>query len=220
MSDSFFGQQGVSDAAGGSNSVEFQVRQALAQVRTNVPVKVIAVHGGGVSKPPTVDVQIMVNQVDGVGKKTDHGIIYGIAVSRNQGGGNAIINDPVVGDVGFMSIADRDISPLKANDGAQSNPGSKRRHNLADGVYQRGMLNPNNPNQFVHFREDGITIADLNGNFIEMNSGGIVKITASALHVTGDVVAGFGGNSVSLLNHLHSGVEPGGGNTAQPVPGT
>lgn len=75
MSESFFGQQGVSDAAGESNTTEFQIRQALAQVRTNVPVKVIAVHGGGVGKPPTVDVQIMVNQVDGVGKKTDHGII-------------------------------------------------------------------------------------------------------------------------------------------------
>ncbi|MGO4560968.1 Gp138 family membrane-puncturing spike protein [Rhizobiales bacterium 3FA27D7] len=219
MSESFFGQQGVSDAAGDSNTVEFQIRQALAQVRTNIPVKVIAKHGGGVGKPPTVDVQIMVNQTDGVGKKTDHGIIYGVAVSRNQGGGNAIINDPVVGDVGLVSVADRDISALKSNDGAQSNPGSKRRHNLADSVYQRGMLNPNNPDQFVHFRADGVTVADKNGNVIEMNSGGIIKITGT-LHVTGDVVAGFGGGYVSLLNHLHSGVVPGGGNTAQPVPGT
>ncbi len=219
MSESYFGQQGVSDSAGASNTTEFQIRQALAQVRTNVPVKIVAVHGGGVGKPPTVDVQVMVNQTDGVGKKTDHGIIYGIAVSRNQGGGNAIINDPVVGDVGFMSISDRDISPLKANDGEQSNPGSKRRHNLADGVYQRGMLNPNNPSQFVHFREDGLTVADKNGNVIEMNAGGIIKITGT-LHVTGDVVAGFGGGSVSLLQHIHSGVEPGGGNSAQPVPGT
>jgi len=219
MSESFFGQQGVSDAAGESNTTEFQIRQALAQVRTNVPVKVIAVHGGGVGKPPTVDVQIMVNQVDGVGKKTDHGTIYGIAVSRNQGGGNAIINDPVIGDVGFMSVADRDISALKSNDGKQSNPGSKRRHSLSDGVYQRGMLNPNNPDQFVHFRSDGITLADKNGNILEFNAGGIIKITGT-LHVTGDVVAGFGAGSVSLLNHLHSGVVPGGGNTASPVPGT
>nr|DAH84756.1 MAG TPA: baseplate protein [Caudoviricetes sp.] len=219
MSESFFGQQGVSDSAGASNGTEFQIRQALAQVRTNVPVKVIAVHGGGVAKPPTVDVQIMVNQTDGVGKKTDHGIIYGIAVARNQGGGNAIINDPIVGDVGLMAVADRDISALKSNDGAQSNPGSKRRHNLSDAIYQRGMLNPNNPDQFVHFRDDGVTLADRNGNVIEMNSGGIIKITGT-LHVTGDVVAGFGGGSVSLLQHLHSGVVPGGGNTASPVPGT
>lgn len=217
MSDGYFGQQGVSDSAGDSNTTQFQIRQELANVRTNVPVKVIAVHGGGVGKPPTVDVQPMVNQVDGVGKKTDHGIIYGIAVSRNQGGGNAIINDPVVGDVGFMSIADRDISALKSNDGDQSNPGSKRRHNLADGVYQRGMLNPNNPTQFVHFRDDGVTVADKNGNVIEMNSGGIIKITGT-LHVTGDIIAGFGSKNISALHHVHSGIVPGGANTQEPVP--
>ena len=138
-------------------------------------------------------------------------------MSRNQGGLNAIINDSVVGDIGFMSIADRDISAIKANDGAQSNPGSKRRHNLADGVYQRGMFNPTNPDQYVFFREDGITIKDKNGNAFEMNTGGITKITGT-LHVTGDIIAGFGNENISSLLHVHSGITPGGANTDEPVP--
>ncbi len=64
-------------------------------------------HGGGVGAPPTVDVQPLTNQTDGQGNQTPHGIIYNIPATRTQGGGNAVINDPVVGDVGFMSVADR-----------------------------------------------------------------------------------------------------------------
>lgn len=218
MSDkSKFGQKGVPSAQGNFNSNDFHIQQALGEVRTNIPVKVIKVYGGGVGKPPTVDVQVMANQVDGVGTKTDHGVIYNIPVSRNQGGLNAVINDPVVGDIGFMAIADRDISAIKANDGGQSNPGSKRRFNLADGVFQRGMLNPANPDQFIFFREDGITIKDKNGNAFEMNTGGIIEITGT-LHVTGDVISGFGNENISALHHVHSGITPGGANTDEPVP--
>lgn len=219
MADGKYGQQGVSDDTSPFNANAFQIREALGNVRTSVPVKVIAVHGGGVGGPPTVDVQVMANQMDGIGDKTDHGIIYGIPCTRNQGGANAVINDPIVGDTGLLHVADRDISAVKSNDGQQSNPGSYRRHSLADGIYSAGMLNPNNPDQYIHFRGDGVTISDKNGNVISMDGGGNINITGT-LRVTGDVIAGAGGGSVSLLNHLHGGVVAGGDNTDSPVPGT
>lgn len=215
----FFGQQGISDATEFWNMIKFLIREEMALVRTSIPVKVVAVHGGGVGKPPTVDVLPLVNQTDGQGNKTDHDIVYGIPVQRNQGSTYTIINDPHVDDVGYISIADRDISAVKANDGAQSNPGSFRRHSMADGVYTGAILNPQTPTQYVHFRDDGIDIVDKNGNKIEMRSG-YVRITTTVLQVTGDVIAGYGGASVTLLGHEHQDVTTGPDLSGPPEPGT
>jgi hypothetical protein len=79
-----------------------------------------------------------VNQTDGQGNMTPHGVIYGIPCPRCQSGANVIINDPNVGDYGILLVADRDISSVKKNAGAQSNPGSYRRHDLADDL-MRGL---------------------------------------------------------------------------------
>nr|WP_250135685.1 hypothetical protein [Escherichia coli] len=44
----------------------------------------------------------------------EHEVIYNIPVWRLQGGGNAVIMPPHVGDIGFLAICDRDISAVKA----------------------------------------------------------------------------------------------------------
>ncbi|NTI80464.1 Gp138 family membrane-puncturing spike protein [Rhizobium rhizogenes] len=213
----FFGQQGTFDDSSDYNARDFHIRQVLGQVRTSVPVKIIAVHGGGVGAAPTVDVQPLINQIDGQGNQTPHGIIYSIPCTRNQGGGNAIINDPLVGDVGHIVISDRDTSSLKSNQGTQSNPGSFRTHDLADGVYHGAMLNPANPDQYVQFTTTGMKLVDKNGNVIEMKSGSIA-ITGN-LTVTGSITAGFGtGDAVTLQSHTHPTTPP--GPEAPPNPGT
>lgn len=180
----YTGQQGTTDATSGHNVRQFQIKQALARVRTMVPVKVLAVHGGGLGPPPTVDVQPMVNMTDGLGNATPHGTIYNIPVARNQGGSNAIICDPKVNDVGTLVVADRDISSLKANKGAQSNPGSFRRFDLADGVYHASILSQATPNQVFQFTDDGVTVADMNGNKV-------------ALSPTGNTINDKNGNTLS-----------------------
>jgi hypothetical protein len=169
---SYFGQKGLADATSFYNTLVFMIRQELAKVRTSIPVKVIAVHGGGVGPPPTVDVQPLVNQTDGQGNSTPHGIIYGIPVHRCQGGTGAIINDPQVGDVGHMTVHDRDISSVKANNGAQSNPGSMRRHDMADGSYAGAMPMGVTPTTYIHYRSDGgVEIIDSMGNKIVTQAG-------------------------------------------------
>jgi hypothetical protein len=226
MTEGFYGQQGTFDGTSDHNVIEFIVRQMLGRVRTGVPVKVIAVHGGGVGPAPTVDVQVLVNQIDGVGNQTPHGTIFGIPVLRIQGGANAVICDPVANDIGWLSIGDRDISAVKANKGKQSNPGSYRRHNLADGVYIGAILNPAAPTQYVQFTTTGLKIADKNGNIIEMKSGEI-DITSTKVSINGDlavsgaitaggeITAGSGGGgSVTLQQHKHT------GNNIPPTPGT
>lgn len=226
MVDQFFGQQSTYDDTSDHNAIAFLIRQTLGSVRTGIPVKVTAVHDGGLGPAPTVDVQPLVNQIDGIGNQTAHGKIFGIPVLRIQGGKNAIICDPAVDDIGWLSIADRDISAVKANKGKQSNPGSYRRHNLADGVYIGAILNPADPTQYVQFTANGIKIADKNGNIVEMKSGEI-DITATKVTISGDlavsgkitaaaeITAGFGGaDSVTLTQHKHP------GNNLPPTPGT
>ena len=227
----FYGQQPRSAGSSDYNASHFQISQALNSVRTLVPVKIVAVHGGGVAAAPTVDVQPMVNQIDGQGNQTPHGVIFGIPTTRNQGAAAAIINDPKVGDIGHMMIADRDISTLKNNAGAQSNPGSFRTHDMADGVYIGAFLNAATPDRYVNlngpgiaFQDEfgnkvvtsagGIALTDSNGNTITMAGGGInmngVVIGADgSITAPGGIQAGSGGgDSVTMQHHTHGGGPP------------
>lgn len=222
---SYFGQQGTFDDLSDFNVREFHIRQLVAQVRTAIPVKVVAVHGGGVAAPPTVDVQPLINQIDGDGNQTPHGIINNIPVARNQGGGNAIIIDPQVNDVGHMVIGDRDASALKANAGARSNPGSFRMHDLADGVYHGAILNPANPDQYIQFTTTGIKQLDRNGNTIETDTTGIkiedkngnTIITSDAgINLNGFLIARDGTVTVAAGIHMNTVTIDPSGNLATP----
>lgn len=213
------GQLGVPDPAGEFNTQAFQIRQMLKDVRTMVPVKIIAVHGGGVDKEPTVDVQVLVKQADGVGKGKSHGTIYGIPASRNRAGNSAIINDPRIGDMGMMSVSDRDISSLKSSM-QESNPGSFRRHHLSDGIYHGNLFNKKPPEQYIHFKDDGVDIMDKNKNTISTSKDGIslngVVIDKDGnIKAPGEVTAKVKakGGSVTMSEHRHPG-------TDKPTPGT
>lgn len=183
------GQQGVTDAGSEYNAVGFVVDQRIGRMAAMMPVKIVAVHGGGLAGIPTVDVQPLVNQIDGNGVSTPHGIIYGIPINRNQGGTNAVINDPKAGDIGHIVPSHRDISSVVANNGQQSNPGSFRRHSMEDSVYHGVMLNGANPKQYLFFTDVGFTIMDLNGFSIVSSADGIT-ITASKINLIGEVHAG------------------------------
>lgn len=229
MAEPSIGQMDPADTASEFNQHDFHIRQSLANVRTGIPVKIIAVHGGGLGPAPTVDVQPLVNQLDGQGNKTSHGTIYGIPVARNQGGGNAIINDPKTGDIGIIAVQDRDISSVKAKKGI-ANPGSFRQHDLADGVYHAAIINPAIPKQYVMFTDSGIVVADTNGNKLTLGPSGFVMDgnlqvngdihSTGTMKVDGDVlakgiVAAKSGDAaqVRLLTHTHA-------HGAPPDPGT
>lgn len=172
MSDEGYGQLAPTDLTSDFNRQSFLINQILARVRTMVLVKVVTATGeGAVAAPGTVSVQPLVNMTDGQGNSTPHGTINNIPVFRVQGGGNAIILDPAVGDIGWMAVADRDISAVKATSGEVSNPGSLRKFDLADGVYIGGFFG-DAPTQYIQFNSDGVTIADKNGNKLVMSSTG------------------------------------------------
>ena len=189
MADDFgYGQQEPNSSSDEVNKIWFLVQRLVAQLDTMKLVQVVAVHGGGVDATGTVDVTLLVNQIDGNGNAVEHGTVYGLPWSRAQGGQNAVIVDPEVGDIGWVVASDRDTSKVRSTK-ARANPGSYRRFNVADGVYAGCALGVA-PNQYLQFTSDGARLVDKNGNSVVLSDDGIVATDKSgnALRMTADGV--------------------------------
>ena len=176
------------------NATQFQIERMMAKYRTMLPVRVMKVYAsdgkttatrGAVAGAGFVDVQPVVSQVDGQGQKQDHGTVYHVPYTRMYGGNAALIMDPVVGDIGFIMCADRDISAFKdqITQGTQTNvlPGSLRRFDMADSLYMGGVKN-NAPKQYDSYSNTGITKQDVNGNTHAMSPSGINHTAAVGNH--------------------------------------
>jgi hypothetical protein len=94
------------------------------------------------------------------GNPIPHDVIHNLPYFRLQGGTNAVIVDPDVGDKGFAVFCSRDISAVKRTK-AIANPGSSRRFNWADGLYVGGVLN-GTPANYVEVSPSGITVSRSN----------------------------------------------------------
>lgn len=201
----------------------FAFRAAMAEVRTSIPVKVVAVHSnGGVSPVGRVDLQPLVQQTDSAGNVIDLPVVYGVPYLRWQGGVSAVILDPVAGDVGLACFCDRDVSAVVST-AAKAPPGSNRRFSLSDGFYVGASLNAA-PTQYVLFDpNNGIklvspTAVDIQAPTIKLD--GNVEVTGTTQMdgaVTGQSTATFSGegefNGVHVSGHHHPGVQSGGSNT-------
>lgn len=223
----YSGQWGPEDDTSDYNAHHFLVRQVLALVSTATLVQVKAVtNAGEVAPVGTVDVLPLVKLIDGLGNASSHGQLHKLPYFRLQGGANAVIIDPQVGDIGIAIFADRDISSVKSKK-AEANPGSRRRFDMADGIYIGGVINAV-PNQYVRFNSQGIRLIDVNGNKFEMTgtgikltdlNGHIVELNSSGLAITANttVTGTLQDNGVNVgSTHVHGGVTAGGANTAVP----
>lgn len=224
MSDFGYGLALPSDSGNAVAKIQFIARRLIARMNTTKLVQVQAVHSNGaVAAAGTVDVLPLVCQVDGNFNATPHGIVYGIPWYRLQGGLNAVICDPQVNDIGYVTVSDRDISGLvssRTNAGFPFQavnpvpPGTWRQNSLSDGIYVGGCLNAT-PAQYIQFTSTGIVISDQNGNSITFGPTGITVVGnlimagnlqlggsiqgqsgatyGGTISTTGSVVAGSGG---------------------------
>lgn len=177
-----YGQQDPSDSADEHNARDFHILARLARVSTLKLVKVMAVDTDAF----TVDVQIMVNQLDGQNNSTPHGTINAVPYLYFQCGNGAIIADPVIGDKGLMGCCDRDISAVLATKDI-ANPGSFRKLSAMDGVYICGLPGINGAaEQFIKFTSTGIEWQDKNSNTITSGASGI-SINGLVINQSGQV---------------------------------
>jgi hypothetical protein len=233
------GTQGPETDQDDFNSSVFIAESLLNGISTATLVKVVrspydaqgnTIAPGTVGPVGYIDVQPLVNQLDGYGNATPHGTVYHVSYHRYQSGSGAVISDPVVGDIGKIVVADRDTSSVRAT-GKQSNPGSRRQFDKADGTYF-GCSQGAAPSQWFTFTDGGIVIHDKNGNSITMDGSGVtivdksgnkmvmsssgIAFTSATLSNTGEVVAEQGtGSAIQLSQHVHP--DPQGGNTGLPT---
>lgn len=234
------GQRRPQTDANQFSAISFVIKQYLAGVRTAMPVIVRDVrNAGGIEPVGTVDVEPLVSQLDGSGKIVSHGIIYDMPYLRMQGGANAIILDPEVGDIGLAVVSDRDVSNVKSTRKVSA-PGSNRRNHFSDGFYFGGFLN-GNPAQYMRFSSDGIdlvspTAINMQAPNINLNANQGINHSAPEIGMDGALTQGKGerggdasfggkvtaegevkGNGIELSNHGHDKVEPGDGESGGPV---
>lgn len=200
----------LSDSGNDYNATAAVVEQLINRVHTATVVKVVKVaNAGGVAPVGLVDVAPQVKQIDGKGQGHPHGVIHSVPYFRLQGGANAVILDPQVGDLGIAVFASRDISNVKANK-AESLPGSYRTHDMADGLYVGGFLN-GAPTQYVQFEASGITLnsptkVTVVAPEVDLNAD-LVKITGSSITHNGHEIG---------QHHKHTNTQPGGGLSGEP----
>lgn len=190
----YTGQAQAGEGAGEYGALMFVIGQALARLSTATLVRVVSVtNNGGLSPVGFVDVQPLVNQLDGAGNAVPHAVLHQLPYFRLQGGTDAVILDPKVGDIGMAAFGSRDLSAVKASK-QQANPGSWRTHDMADGLYFGGLLN-GTPVQYVQFTADGINvvspskvtvqapIAVVNCDTSEVNAAASATVTSPAIRL-------------------------------------
>lgn len=214
---------------------ELLILSLIKDVRTAIPVKVIAVHPGAGNPPAigTVDIQPLVQTVDGTGKLWSLAEVYGASFCRIQSGASAIVVDPEVGDIGLAVVNDRDISAVIASAGL-AGPGSARTHDISDLVYVLSLLSAKPITQYLLMNSSGISMVSpntitiqgqqINLNGVTIDSSGNLNSPATvsadenvtaANNVVGnaDVITG----TISLRNHTHTSAAPG-SPTSPPIP--
>lgn len=150
-----------SDFDSEQNGLNFAIQQAMLKLQTSLPVRVMAVRNAGIAPVGQVDIQVLVDMVDGQGNTVQHGTISNVPYFRLQGGTNAVIVDPSPGDIGMACFCSRDISAVKSVKDAAP-PGSWRSHDFSDALYLGGFLN-GTPTSYIQITEGGILVHNSSG---------------------------------------------------------
>jgi len=217
----YLGEANVHDFQSEYNKLIFVVNQVLKDIQTATLVKVMGVDAGGEGPVGTVNVTPLLEQIDANRNTYPHGVIFSLPYLRIQGGTNAIIIDPVIGDIGICIFANKDISNVIKTK-KQAAPASYRQFSFSDGLYLGGVLN-NTPVNFVEFNNNKIKITSQTTVIVNSPSGTTINgnltvngniNTTGTIDADGNITSG----SISLQNHLHSAVQSGGDNSGPPVP--
>lgn len=192
----------------GSAQEKYIINTLIGAIHTCTLVKVISVTVPQDELAPIgrCSIQPLVQKIDGNNNVYPRGVIDNVPYLRVQGGANAVVIDPVAGDIGLAAFCDRDISMVKRT-GEEAAPNSLRQYDLNDAVYLYTCM-AGTPTQYIHFK----------GNEIHVKSPSKIILDAPTVQATGqinaegDVTAG----DISLQTHVHGGVQSGPSTTGGP----
>lgn len=204
-----------------ATQVSALIRTAMMQMEGCMQARVVAVD----RESGRVDVQPMIQAGTTDGRKVSRPVVPNLPIAT-LGAGDIFVSFPVVvGSLGFVIAGDRDASLFYQGEGVEDWPNTGRLHSFSDGFFL--PLKLFNFNITEHAITDGLTIqTDDAETFITLKPGEI-RMKASSIIIegdidltgdieqegsiesSGDVVAG----GISLIDHVHGGVEPGGGQT-------
>lgn len=188
----------------GAAQDKYIIESLISNIHTMIPVKILSVTVPADTLAPIgrCEVQPLVQQIDGSNNTYDLGKIINVPYLRVQGGSNAIVIDPQVGDVGLCGFCERDISIVKRT-GELSAPDNRRRYDINSAVYMFTMMS-GTPTQYIHFKSSGVNIkttGDLNINGLVIRPDGTLVFK----------------NGVVADTHSHSQGNDSNGNTEQDV---
>jgi Phage P2 baseplate assembly protein gpV len=226
VTDTAYGSFHSNSSDGDINDLQFRIRAMLMNVNTSMPVVVTAIKASGLAPVGMLTCKIAVMQLTGSGETVENVTLSNVPYLRYQGGENAVIIDPEVGDIGIVAFCQRDISGVK-NARVESVPGSLRILSTSDAVYVGGILNKA-PKQYVWIHGGGINVysptwitleapsvtikaPDVTIEGAVSQSGGDVSV-AQKMTVEGGATIG----NIDFNGHVHGGIQPGGGDTEPP----
>lgn len=185
---------------GGAAQDMYIINSLISQIHTMMPVKVLSVSVPADTLAPIgrCEVLPLVQQIDGSNNTYSMGKIINVPYLRVQGGANAVIIDPQVGDIGLCGFCERDISIVKRT-GDVAAPDNLRKYDINSAVYMFSMMS-GTPIQYIHFKSSGIDI----------KSTGDVNINGLVIKADGTLITKGG---ITVDKHTHGGVQSGGSNT-------
>lgn len=188
----------------GAAQDKYIIESLISNIHTMIPVKILSITVPTDTLAPIgrCEVQPLVQQIDGSNNTYDLGKIINVPYLRVQGGSNAVVIDPQVGDVGLCGFCERDISIVKRT-GELSAPDNRRRYDINSAVYMFTMMS-GIPTQYIHFKSSGIDI----------KSTGNVNINGLNILPDGTLVTKDG---VVIDTHSHPQGNDSNGNTEQDV---
>jgi Phage protein Gp138 N-terminal domain/GpV Apex motif len=176
---------------------------------------------GDATHAPTATVLIAQLQVtsiepDGTRTTSPYSPIEKVPVFFPSGGGLTLTFPVAAGDECLLVFNDRELDNW-LEVGAGQPPTTPRLHDLTDAICLVGLRS--NPRPLANISTTSAQLRSDDGTTtLSVIPGGIVRIHGQ-LQVDGDIIAGYGsGSPISLLNHLHGGVQSGPDDTGAPIP--
>jgi hypothetical protein len=202
-----------------------------AQIHTSMPGHIVSFDPKTMTATVQPALQGMYMQRDGTRKPVDISPIHDVPVHFPSGGGFTMTFPIKPNDECLVVFQERSIDNWHQHGGIQK-PSDMRMHDINDCVVHVGVRSQ--PKVLANVHADNVQMrSDDGATFLEMSKGNVVHIVAPGgiifdapfLHVSGAVIAGFGGaDQIGLQTHNHTqGADSRGDGevpTNPPTPGT